>query len=164
MNKFVRYAKQAVAYTFFMAFIAYFSSAPNWRHTEPDHATVKVSIRHPGKLVGQCRELSEAEIKDLPRNMQVPKVCPRERSPVALSIQMNDKPLYEAQARPSGLQKDGVSTFYGRFDIPAGEHLIKAELQDDVNHPDQSYSIEKRLKITPRQVLVIDFKDGFIFK
>lgn len=164
MNKFPQYVAQVLAYAFFMFFIAYFSSSPDWYHSQPENATVKVSIRHPGKLVGECRELSEEEMAKLPPNMKVPKVCPRERSPVKLSIEMDDKILYESNAQPSGLQKDGVSTFYGRFEIPRGDHLVRAVLRDDVNNPDQGYSVEKRISVKPRQVLVIDFKDGFIFK
>ena len=155
---------QILAYTFFMSFIAYFSSSPEWAHTNPEDAMVKVSIRHPGKILGQCRDLSVAEIKNLSPNMKVPQQCPRERSPVRLRIELNDEVLFEESARPSGLQKDGVSTFYARFDIPAGNHFIKALLRDDANNPDQGYRLEKHIEVKPRQVLVIDFKDGFIFK
>lgn len=164
MNKARLIIYQILAYTFFMGFIAYLSSSPEWAHTQPDEATIKVSIRHSGKIVGECRDLTVAEIKNLSPNMKVPQECPRERSPVLLSIEMDDKLLYESNARPSGLQKDGVSTFYARFDIPSGNHFIKAVLRDDANNPKRAYRLEKHLEIIPRQVLVIDFKDGFIIK
>ena len=164
MNKLPQYIAQIVAYGFFMFFIAYLSSSPEWNHTQPEDAMVKVSIRHPGKILGQCRDLSVAEIKNLSPNMKVPQQCPRERSPVRLRIELNDEVLFEESARPSGLQKDGVSTFYARFVVPAGNHFIKALLRDDANNQDQGYRLEKHIEVKPRQVLVIDFKDGFIFK
>lgn len=155
---------QILAYSFFMVFIAYLSSRPIWQHTQPDEATVKISIRHAGKIVGECRSLNEEEMKRLPANMKVVQQCPRERSPVSLTIELDGQPLYESVARPSGLQKDGVSTFYARFAIPAGEHKIRARLKDDANNPEVAYLEERHLNVQPRQVMVIDFKDGFLFK
>lgn len=164
MNKVRRIIGQVIAYTFFMGFIGYFSSAPDWNHSRADEAMVKVSIRHPGKIVGECRNLSEAEMDKLPPNMKVIQECPRERSPVTVLIDMNGEIVFESTAKPSGLQKDGVSTFYGRFNVPAGEHQIKAVLRDDANAMESSYESIDRVDLSPRQVLVIDFKDGFIFK
>lgn len=164
MNKLPQYIGQVVAYGLFMLFIAYFSSAPDWAHTQPDEATVKVSIRHAGQILGECRDLSVEELSKLPPNMKVPQVCPRERSPVSLKILLNGKLLYEETANPSGLQNDGVSTFYSRFTIPAGEHNISATLKDNVNDDQDRYEFEQRMRISPRQVVVVDFKDGFIFK
>ncbi len=155
---------QIVAYAFFMGFIAYFSSAPMWKHTDPANATVKVSIRHPGKIVGECRDLSEAEMGNLSPNMKVLQECPRERSPVTLNIELDGETFFESIARPSGLQKDGVSTFYGRFSVPAGEHQIKAILKDDVHAGSADFEVLRTINLSSRQVLVIDFKDGFIFK
>ncbi len=162
MNKARLIIYQIIAYTFFMGFIAYFSSAPDWAHSRADEAMVKVSIRHPGKIVGECRNLSEAEMGRLSPNMKVIQECPRERSPVTLTIDMDGKVFFEKIAEPSGLQKDGVSTFYGRFNVPAGEHKIKAVLQDDANAAESSYKLLETISLKPRQVLVIDFKDGFI--
>lgn len=164
MSRLPQYLGQALAYGLFMLFIAYFSSAPDWAHTQPDEATVKVSIRHAGKILGECRNLSKEEMGKLPPNMKVPQVCPRERSPVSLKILLNGELFYEEIAEPSGLQNDGVSTFYSRFTIPSGEHNISATLWDNSNNEQDRYDFEQRMKISPRQVVVVDFKDGFIFK
>lgn len=164
MNKARLIIYQILAYTFFMAFIAYFSSAPTWTHTLADEAMIKVSIRHPGKIVGECRNLSEAEMGRLPPNMKVLQECPRERSPVTVEIDMDGTLIFKSTAQPSGLQKDGVSTFYGRFNVPAGEHTITATLKDDVHSQQSDYKLSLPITLAPRQVMVIDFKDGFILK
>jgi len=41
--------------------------------------------------------------------------------------------------------------------VPAGERLIQVRLRDDVRSPGFAYTLERRVKLAPAQVLVIDF-------
>ncbi|MBK9360849.1 MAG: hypothetical protein IPM99_06770, partial [Rubrivivax sp.] len=66
-----------------------------------------------------------------------------------------DGPQCGACRGASGLSRDGSSTVY-RLPVPAGERLIQVRLRDDVQ-PGFAYTLERRVKLAPAQVLVIDF-------
>lgn len=158
-----RYIGQACCYAAFILAIGYFSAAPTIIQTPADQATLKISIRHAGKLVGDCRALTKEELQRLPPNMRQTEICPRERSPVRLEIDMDNEPLYRRVAPPSGLHRDGISTFYARFSVPSGWHQFDARLKDDGDHS-PAIVASRRINIEPGRVMVVDFRDRFIFK
>ena len=159
-------AGQALLYGLFALAVGVFSQWPPYRHLEPDQALVKLSFVRVGKPVGDCRTLSEAELAKLPPNMRTPTVCPRERSPLAVTLAIDGKTVLERSAPPSGLKKDGASAMYERIVVPAGERRIAVQLSDDVRARQAPYRREETLRLAPGQVLVIDFdaeKGGITF-
>ncbi|MCZ7565351.1 MAG: hypothetical protein M5U08_17520 [Burkholderiales bacterium] len=130
-----------------------------------DRALVRLSFSHGAQPIAPCRERSEEELAKLPPNMRVKTVCPRERSPVKVEIEMDGVPLYAITAAPAGLKRDGAATVYRRTPIPAGRHTFRARLADG---PDGAftYAAEQTVDLAPGKVLVIDFnagKGGFVF-
>ena len=96
--------------------------------------------------------------------MRAPMACPRERSPVTVQIELDGKPLHKSVIA-LGLSKDGTSTTYQRFEVPAGEH---AGGEDERQHPHRRLQLRKEEKLTlkPAQIVVIDFaadKGGIFF-
>ena len=159
------YALQALAYAAFVAVVGYFSTSPPYRHLPPDESVVKLSLRHSGQRKEPCRERTPEELAKLAPNMRAATVCPRERANVTVQVTMNDRPLFDVVAAPSGLSKDGASTIYRRVAVPAGEHRLVAKLADS---PDGKfgYTSERTVTLKPGRVLVIDFDDksgGFVF-
>lgn len=153
----VALAGQFVLYGLFAAFIGVFSQWPVYRHLGPDEAVVKVSFVRVGKPVGDCRKLSDAELARLPPNMRAATSCPRERSPVTVSVRIDGKTVLERSAPPSGLKKDGASALYERLVVPAGERHIEVHLSDDVRAREAGWRRDETRKLAPGQVLVIDF-------
>jgi hypothetical protein len=151
---------QVLLYAAFAAFIGVFSQWPRYRHLEPGQALIKVSFTHVGKPVGDCRKLSEAELAKLPPNMRAPEVCPRERSPVTVQVDIDGQRVLERSAPPSGLKKDGASALYERLPVTAGQRHIAVRLSDDVRARDAALHREATLTLVPGQVLVIDFDAG----
>ena len=165
MNAIFRYGAQAALYVAFGAAIGYFSSYPVFQVLPPDQALVRLSFSHGAQPVSPCRERSDEELAKLAPNMRVKKVCPRERSPVKVEIEMDGKPIYEITARPAGLKRDGAATVYRRLPVVAGKHVFKARLADG---PDGefTYVAEATIDLAPGKVLLIDFnagKGGFQF-
>ena len=148
---------QVLLYGLFALAIGVFSQWPPYRHLGEDQALIKLSFSRVGKPVGDCRTLSAAELAKLPPNMRAPTVCPRERSPVTVEVDLNGTTVLKRIAPPTGLSKDGASAVYERLVVPAGEHLITVRLSDDVRARDQAYRHESTVKLVPGQVLVIDF-------
>lgn len=158
---------QLLLYGLFALAIGVFSHWPPYRHLQPGQALIKLSFTHAGKPVGDCRPLTAEELARLPPNMRAPTVCPRERSPVTVQVDIGGVKVLERTAPPSGLSKDGASAMYARLVVPAGEQRIAVRLSDDVRARDAAYRREASVLLVPGQVLVIDFdaeKGGITFQ
>jgi hypothetical protein len=167
VKKIAQYLGQAVFYGLFVAFIGYFSVAPAYVHFPPDLALIKVSFSHAGQPKEECRVRTAEELAELPPNMRVAMLCGRERSPLLFELELNGKPLHRAELPPSGLSRDGSSTIYQRFPVPAGRYHLRARLKDSVRVPDFNYTKEADMIVVPGQVFVVDFNPitgGFVFK
>jgi hypothetical protein len=151
-------AAQALFYGLFAFIIGYFSTSPAYTHLEPGKALIKLSFSSHGEFVTECRERTPEELAKLAPNMRAAKVCPRERSPIRVRIDLDGAPLFEGAAAPAGLSKDGTSTLYKRFEVAAGEHLLSVKMNDNVRIQDFNYVKEERLTLKPAQILVIDFR------
>jgi len=161
----LRYPAQAVLYVAFGAAVGYFSSYPVFQVLPPDTALVRLSFSHGAQPVAPCRERTEEELAKLAPNMRVKIVCPRERSPVKVEIEMDGAPLYAITAQPAGLKRDGAATVYRRAPVPAGRHTFKARLADGPAG-EFTYAAERTVDLAPGKVLVIDFnagRGGFLF-
>ena len=157
---------QALFYGLFAAIIGYFSTMPKYQHLEPGHALIKLSLSHHGEPVAECRKRTAEELAKLPRNMRAPMECQRERSPVTVQIDLDGKSVFKGAAKPAGLSRDGLSTMYQRFEVPAGEHNIAVKMNDNVRIEGYNFTREEKVTLKPAQILVIDFsaeKGGVVF-
>jgi len=148
---------QVLLYALFALAIGVFSHWPPYRHLGADEALIKLSLVHAGKPVGECRERTAEELAALPPNMRAPTVCPRERSPVTVELDIDGAPAARIEAPPSGLSGDGASAVYRRLTVRAGERSIAVRLRDDVRAEGFTHTLRRRVTLAPAQVLVIDF-------
>jgi len=165
-HKIVSYVLQAVCYAAFIAVVGYFATSPPYMHLPADEALVKLSFQHAGERKEACHERTPEELAKLAPNMRSASVCPRERSPVGVDIEMDGKPLFALVAEPTGLAKDGASTVYRRIAVPAGAHRVVAKMKDTVAG-DFRYVGEYSVDLAPGRVLVIDFdakEGGWVFR
>jgi hypothetical protein len=166
MRNALRYLAQALLYAAFVAVIGYFSSAPPYMHLRPDEALLKLSFSHAGARKEACRERTPEELAKLAPNMRAQTVCPRERVPVTVEIELDGVPLFRVVAPPSGFARDGASTVYRRVTVPAGAHRIVARLADTANG-EFDHAGDTTVDLAPGHVLVIDFDaagGGFVFR
>ena len=153
----LRYGGQAVLYAAFAVFVGYFSAAPAYQHLGPDEALLRLTFRHPGAIVSDCRQRSAEELAKLPPHLRAEQDCPRERSPVRVRVQLDGSLLYEDTFAPSGLRRDGAASGYYRLPIPAGEHHLKVQVNDDVRVDGFNHIGERSITLAPGQVVLIDF-------
>ncbi|MEP7328547.1 MAG: hypothetical protein ABI777_05000 [Betaproteobacteria bacterium] len=151
---------QALLYALFALIIGVFSSWPPYRYLQPDQALIKLSFNHQGKPVSDCRRATPQELAKLPANMRAPEVCPRERSPIAVELDLDGATALRHVATPSGLSRDGASAFYQRMLVPAGTHQLVIRLKDDVRSPGFDFVREATVNLKSAQILVIDFDPG----
>ena len=166
MKNIVRYAAQAVLYAAFVAVIGYFSNAPAYEHLPPNDALLKLSLSHAGARKEACHQRSAEELAKLAPNMRAQSVCPRERAPVVVDVELDGTRVFHVVAPPSGFARDGASTIYRRLPIVAGKHRITARMSDT---PDGAfnYTREATLDVAPGRVVVVDFdpaQGGFVIR
>ncbi len=154
-----RYAGQIVAYVAFGALLGYFSAGPDWSYFPDDQALIKLSLSHEGQRKEKCREHTAAERAKFPPTAKPPKICPRQRQPVTLSVWLDDKRIFSETKRPMGLSEDGPAQFYQRFLAAPGVRRLKVEIVD--NGAGQTPSVQKQvIELKARQVLVIEAEHG----
>jgi hypothetical protein len=155
-DKLLRYAGQAALYALFAAAVGYFSTAPRYRHLQPNEALLRLSLNHSGRLVADCRRRTPEELAKLPANMRAPLDCPRERSPVVVRVELDGAELVDETFAPSGLSRDGASTGYRRVPIAAGRHRVRVRFNDDVRVSGFNYKSDRVVDAAPGQVVLID--------
>lgn len=156
-DRVLRYGGQAVLYLLFAAFIGYFSTAPAYQHLAPGEALLRLSFRHPGEFTTDCRARTPEELARLPPQLRAQMDCPRERSPVHVRVDLDGKLVLDETFAPAGLRRDGAASGYRRQPIPAGEHLLRVQVNDSVRVKGFNHEAERRIKLAPGQVVLIDF-------
>lgn len=149
-------ARVAVLVTF-AGWLGYCSTRPPYQHLDPALATIKVSVNHSGKVLGECRERSAEELEQLPENMRVALVCPRERSPLALELSIDHRLVLSESLPARGIHRDGRASLYRRLSVPAGEVTVAVRLKDHLAQQAFPYESELRTVLAPGANLVIDF-------
>ena len=157
MNRAFNWIGQALLYSCFALAIGVFSRWPVYHPLEPGHALIKVSFVHHGVRVADCRPYTKEELAKLAPNMRAPMKCERERSPVQIELDIDGKTVYQKTAYPSGLSRDGASTVYQSFDVPAGARRITVRMKDNKTIEGFNYQHDSTITLKPAQELVIDF-------
>ena len=150
---------QVLAYGLLIGFVGFFSSAPVYQHLDEGQSTIKLSIRHAGQLLGECRERTPEEMAGMPPNMRIASVCPRERSPVLLELDLDGQLVYSQVLAAAGIHRDGRASVYRRLTVPAGETRVSVRLKDHIEADKFHYQSSHTVNLQPAQILVIDFDE-----
>ncbi|MCC6868316.1 MAG: hypothetical protein IT522_05790 [Burkholderiales bacterium] len=156
-NSALRYGGQAILYILFAAFIGYFSTAPAYQHLPADQALLRLSFRAPGQLTTDCRPRSPEELAKMSPQLRAQMDCPRERSPVRVRVDLDGKLVLDETFPAAGLRRDGAASGYRRQPIPAGEHLVRVQVNDNVRVKGFNHEKERQVTLAPGQVILIDF-------
>ena len=166
MSKLARLAAQLLLYVPLMALLAFFSTQPRFTHIPEDMALLRLSFSHAGERKHECKQRTPEELAKLPPNMRAPQDCPRERSAVAVELELDGERIYSGEIAPGGLRRDGASTVYRRLVVPAGRHRVVARLRDRPGTA-FNYTHEQSIELRPGGALLIDFnaaQGGFVFR
>ncbi len=148
---------QFLLYGLFALTIGVFTQWPPYHPIAADQAVIKISVARLGEPVGECRRLSEEELAKLPPNMRDPIQCPRERSPLSMSVDLDGTNTLERTVQPGGLSRDGAAAIYERLVVPAGEHDIHVRFNSDIRPGAPVHELRSTVNLAPGQVLVVDF-------
>jgi hypothetical protein len=167
MVRIAKYAGQALVLCAIGAFIAYFANAPAYQNFPAGDALIKLTFVHGGAHVGGCRERTVEELDDLAPNMRRPLICPRERLPVLVELDVDGTPVHRELVAASGLHSDGPAVYYESFPVPAGSHRIDVRLRDSDREEGFDYVAATDVMLAPAQLFVVQFRSeagGFLFQ
>ncbi len=159
-SKPLRFVLQAFNYAVFMAIVWYFATSPSITIIGEDEAVITIAFSHAGQLREPCRRLSQEELNQLAPNMRKVEDCPRERSPVMISAELDGEPFYDALLPPPGLFDDGGVDVFHRIKVRAGEHRLTLKMNDSVRVDGFNHNLEQQVIIQPSHILLVGFVSG----
>lgn len=163
----LRYAGQALVYMVFAFSIYWLSTSPVYTHLDTGKAVIRLTFAHAASPNGECKTLSRKELLKLAPNMRQPRVCPRERVPVYVELEIDGEKTFSAILPPTGFKNDGAARVYQRFQVPTGPHKIAVRLRDSGRESGFDYESSRDVVLKDGQNMSIDFKapmGGFIFE
>lgn len=166
MSRVVALAGQLIVYTLTAVILGYFATSPAYTPFSEDKAQIMLSFSHLGQRKEACRKLTQQEIAELAANMRRGEICPRERLPVFVELEVSGDLLYRAELQPTGLARDGGSQAYQKFVVPPGTHKIVARLRDSAADFGFDYEKSDEIALAAGERFVIDFRSefgGFVF-
>ena len=152
-------AVQAVLFIGLTAFVGYFSDRPVHSALPADQSELKLVIRHSGKLMGECHQMSTADLDKLAPNMRKPMVCPREKSPLSVELSLNDSVRFSGEVQPSGIHNDGVLALYRMFPVSTGDVVVQLRIKDDIRQDDYTHTFRETMSVDPSSIVVLRFDD-----
>jgi hypothetical protein len=153
---------QIVLWGVVLAGLGWFSRLPAIEVTAAGQTEIKLVVRYSGKRLGECREMSTADLENLPPNMRTPVVCPREKSRLYAELMIDDVIHVQETVTPSGLHNDGVLSAFHRIAVDTGNARLQLRIRDDERVEGFTHVMDETIPLSPDKVLTIHFTDdGF---
>lgn len=130
-------------------------------------AEIKLSFAHGAQRKGGCRPRTADELAKLAPNMRAAQLCPRERVPMLVEVEIDGRLAHRETLWPTGLSKDGPAHTYRRLPVSVGSHNVAFRLRE-TERP-EGFDFEKRVDVTfaAGQSVPVDFRPewgGFVFR
>lgn len=101
-----------------------------WGVPRPALPELVVSFKHPGAVVEDCRQLTDAEKQALPVHMRRDQECGRARAAVRLVVTVDGVVTHDQAYPAKGLWGDGNSVAVAPVAVPPGEHRVEVTIED----------------------------------
>jgi hypothetical protein len=151
--------REILMYAVFIVVIGVLSVWPPYELVDKDRAMISLVFSHAGRLVSECRTLTQEELNELPPNMRTPTVCPRERHPVRVELRSGADTLYQKTLLPSGIWADGKASIYERIEVQAGIHKLFVGINDSGGAAEFDFAKSLTIDLSPGRNLVVQFDD-----
>ena len=166
MLKAAALAGQLVIFGLTALVLGVLSTHPTYQAFPEDKAQILLSFSHVGRHKGECRKLTREEIQAMAANMRRAELCPRERLPVTVELELSGDVIYHAVLKPTGLASDGASQVHKRFTVEPGAHQLVARLREEPEAGDFDYQDEMDIELEAGENYIVDFRSemgGFLF-
>ncbi len=155
--RFPRLAAQIGFYFCVALLVGYFSAMPVYHYTNGNASLLKLVVRHSGDLLGECKVLSQQDLKNLPPNMRSAEVCPREKARMKVTLEMNDTAVFSDVITPSGIHNDGVLALYHQIRLQPGTVKLKMIVQSG-DH--DARTLEQPVEVNKAEVILLEYHDA----
>lgn len=155
-----------VLLTAVFAGVAALSNRPLHRSLPDGVGVLTLSFSHGADRGALCRPATPEELAALPPNMRRPEICPRERPPVRIELEIDGARAFAADVPPSGIGRDGPSRVHENFVLPAGTYEVAVRMRDRPDEEAFGWQAARSVRIDPADHRVIDFRaaaGGFVF-
>lgn len=153
-----RLIAQLAAFAAFALAVGALAVYPRYEVASAGEGALRLSIAAPGRILGECRRLTPAELAARAPNMRAELECPRERSPLRVRLEVDGDTLYEAALPPSGIARDGNARAYRLFPLAAGRHELFVQVSDDERVPGYAFQRRVHVDLAPGQLITVDFQ------
>jgi hypothetical protein len=155
MPKVFAIAGQLLVYGLTALLFGIFSTDPSYRAFPEDKAQILLTFSHVGQRKGECRKLTREEIQEMAANMRRAEICPRERLPVTVELELSGEVIYH-----------GASQAHRRFMVEPGPHHLVARLRDGAESGGFNYQEATDIELQAGENFIVDFRSemgGFLF-
>lgn len=149
---------QLAAFAGFALVVGVLSIYPRYQVASAGEGALRLSIAAPGRILGECRRLTPAELAARAPNMRAELECPRERSSLRVRLEVDGDTLYQATLPPSGIARDGNARAYRLFALEAGRHDVLVQVNDDERVPGYAFERRVHVDLAPGQLITVDFQ------
>ena len=126
-----------------------------------DQPELVVSLRHPGQITENCRDISEEEQLEVPVHMRRDRICDRRRESIHLEVTVDGRVVSQSEHEPHGLWGDGASVAVLRLPVKPGSHHIEVLLTDGPEGQPHETRATVDFQTGRRNVLLFDRSTGF---
>jgi quinol-cytochrome oxidoreductase complex cytochrome b subunit/coenzyme F420-reducing hydrogenase delta subunit/Pyruvate/2-oxoacid:ferredoxin oxidoreductase delta subunit len=145
------------------ASILYLSEGPIYPFYNKEMALIKFAFKYSGRHKSEQRELTEKETENMLRHMRrtnspFPKmrmVGKRERLPVYIELEIDNRMILSKTYYPAGLKNDGPTFAYEEIPVLPGAHHIKIRMRDSKRESGFDYIFEKEIEAQAGKVIVV---------
>lgn len=156
---------EASFWLLFAVVVGLFSAWPGYSFVATDEAIISVAFSHAADRIGDCRQLTQAELDKLPPNMRTVNDCPRARFPLVIELRSGESLLYADTLQPSGIWSDGKANVYKRIRVRAGTHRLQVRMDDSGDPNGFRYEYSETMAIAAGRNVVVHFNgDRFVVK
>ncbi|OGV96660.1 MAG: hypothetical protein A2W53_06050 [Nitrospinae bacterium RIFCSPHIGHO2_02_39_11] len=161
----------SVSILFLSAFlILYLSERPIYPFYNKDMSLIKFTFKHPGRHKSEQRELTDKETENMLRHMRrtnspfvkMRMVGKRERLPVYVEVELDDKMILAKTYYPAGFRKDIPAFAYEEFPVFPGTHHVKVRVRDSKREEGFDYTFEKKIEAQPGRITVVDLFNNLL--
>ncbi len=158
----LRQAAAAIVLAALLSAVTFVGSSLPYRTPHSPGPELVVSFSHSGALL-ETRKLSTEELAKRLPHMRAQVNVTRQRVPVRLRVQVDDKVVFDQSFQPKGLSKDGPSIALVRLAMTAGQYPVRVEMADtaDADLWTKQWSETVRFETNRIRVVLFDTKAGF---
>ncbi|MEK6589282.1 MAG: hydrogenase iron-sulfur subunit [Nitrospinota bacterium] len=146
--------------------ILFLSTKPIYPFYSKDISLIKFTFKHRSKHSGDCKELAKEDTKSKLKHMRKTNspfakmrmdCSKRERLPIYVEMDLDNKNILSKSFYPTGLRGDGSTFAYEEIPIKSGIHEVKIKMRDSKKEGPFDYIFEKKIDLKGGMITVFDF-------